>query len=82
MRAVLIEVSGRGVESITVRHLPGERADGFAFLDELLPAIRALDQTAREETHFDLALRTWAARRTAPAGTSGGQEPGGGGNTR
>jgi hypothetical protein len=46
-RNVVIELTRKGVEAVSLNVRPDERDEGFRFLGEVLPAIRTLDYVAR-----------------------------------
>jgi hypothetical protein len=46
---LVIEATDRGVETVTVRVRPGQRAAGMEMLEALLPHLRQLDRAARSQ---------------------------------
>ncbi len=50
---LVIETSPAGVKTVTIRVPQGRRAEGLAFLHQVLPAIRELDRRTRGGEHLD-----------------------------
>lgn len=46
-RNLVIELTRKGVEAVSLNVRPDERDEGFRFLGEVLPALHTLDQVAR-----------------------------------
>lgn len=71
---LVIETSPAGVKTVTIRVPQGRRAEGLAFLHQVLPAIRELDRRTRGGGHLDDLAGVMACRpskRTSRTGEVG-----------